>query len=41
LFDATCSGIQHLALLARDANAARLVNLTGDTERPRDVYGET
>jgi DNA-directed RNA polymerase len=38
-FDATCSGIQHLALLARDADAARLVNLTGDTERPQDVYG--
>jgi hypothetical protein len=37
-FDATSSGLQHLALLARDADAARLVNLTGAPE-PRDVYG--
>jgi hypothetical protein len=39
-FDATASGIQHLALLSRDEEAARLVNLTGDTEQVRDVYGE-
>jgi hypothetical protein len=38
-FDATCSGIQHLSLLARDADAARLVNLTGDTEQVQDFYG--
>jgi DNA-directed RNA polymerase len=28
-FDGTCNGIQHLALLARDENVGRLVNLTG------------
>jgi DNA-directed RNA polymerase len=38
-FDATASGLQHLAILARDEDAARLVNLTGATERVQDVYG--
>jgi DNA-directed RNA polymerase len=37
--DATCSGVQILAGLARDASAARLVNvLPGD--RPQDAYRE-
>jgi DNA-directed RNA polymerase len=38
-FDGTCSGIQHLALLARDEVAGKLVNLTNAGE-PQDVYSE-
>ena len=36
-FDGTCNGIQHLALLSRDEEAGRLVNLT-DCDTPQDVY---
>lgn len=36
--DATCSGIQHMAALMKDANTARVVNLTG-SERS-DLYQE-
>jgi DNA-directed RNA polymerase len=36
-FDGTCNGIQHLALLSRDEEAGRLVNLT-DTDKPQDIY---
>jgi DNA-directed RNA polymerase len=37
-FDGTCSGIQHLAMLARDEVAGKLVNLTNAAE-PHDIYG--
>jgi DNA-directed RNA polymerase len=37
-FDATANGLQHLALLSRDPEAAKLVNLTDDPRR-YDVYG--
>jgi DNA-directed RNA polymerase len=33
-----CSGIQHLAMLARDEVAGKLVNLT-NAEEPHDIYG--
>jgi DNA-directed RNA polymerase len=36
-FDGTWNGIQHLALLSRDEEAGRLVNLT-DCATPQDVY---
>jgi DNA-directed RNA polymerase len=36
-FDCTCNGIQHLTMLSRDEEAARLVNLV-DTDRPKDIY---
>lgn len=36
-FDCTASGIQHLAMLARDVEAARLVNLI-DSSAPQDIY---
>jgi hypothetical protein len=36
-FDGTCNGIQHLALLSRDEEAGRLVNLM-DCDRPQDIY---
>jgi DNA-directed RNA polymerase len=36
-FDGTCNGIQHLALISRDADAGRLVNLT-NFGIPHDVY---
>jgi DNA-directed RNA polymerase len=36
-FDATCSGLQHLAALTRDRGAAELVNVA-PTERPADAY---
>jgi DNA-directed RNA polymerase, mitochondrial len=41
-FDGSCSGIQHLSMMLRDENAARLVNIIpgGDGEPPQDVYGE-
>lgn len=35
--DATCSGLQILAGLAKDASTARLVNVLG-SERPQDAY---
>jgi DNA-dependent RNA polymerase len=38
-FDATASGLQHLALLSRCPETARLVNLTSEPFR-HDVYGE-
>jgi DNA-directed RNA polymerase len=38
-FDATASGLQHLALLSRCRETARLVNLTSEPFR-HDVYGE-
>ena len=37
LFDASCSGIQHLSALTTDINIARLVNLL-DNEEPSDFY---
>src|SRR5262249_15825270 len=36
-FDGTCNGIQHLAMLSRDEEAAELVNLI-DTGAPQDIY---
>jgi DNA-directed RNA polymerase len=36
-FDGSCSGIQHLAMMMRDENIGRLVNLAPDDE-PHDVY---
>jgi Autographiviridae RNA polymerase len=36
-FDGSCSGIQHLAMMMRDEDAGRLVNLTNSDE-PQDVY---
>ena len=38
-FDGSANGIQHLALLCRDADAARRVNLI-ETDRPQDLYGD-
>ena len=38
-FDGSANGIQHLALIIRDADAGRKVNLT-NLEKPQDVYGE-
>jgi DNA-directed RNA polymerase len=37
-WDGSANGLQHLALLARDEEAARLVNLVG-SDAPQDVYG--
>jgi DNA-dependent RNA polymerase len=37
-FDGSCNGLQHLALLARDEEAGKLVNLVG-SDAPQDVYG--
>jgi DNA-directed RNA polymerase len=34
--DGSCNGIQHLALLNRDADVAKLVNLVGG--KPQDIY---
>ena len=37
--DATCSGLQHLASMTRDAVAAKQVNvITGDEDKPSDGY---
>jgi DNA-directed RNA polymerase, mitochondrial len=36
-FDGSCSGIQHLAMITRDEDAGRFVNLIADDE-PHDVY---
>jgi DNA-directed RNA polymerase len=36
-FDGSCSGVQHLAMMMRDEDAARHVNLIPDDE-PRDIY---
>jgi DNA-directed RNA polymerase len=36
-FDGACSGLQHLSLITRDEDTAKLVNLTA-TEKPQDVY---
>jgi DNA-directed RNA polymerase len=36
-FDGSCNGIQHLALLIRDKDAARRVNLVR-SEKPQDIY---
>lgn len=38
-FDASCSGLQHYALLARDYQTALRANLVG-SGAPRDIYGE-
>jgi DNA-directed RNA polymerase len=38
-FDGSANGIQHLALMGRDADAAKLVGLI-DQEAPADVYGQ-
>jgi DNA-directed RNA polymerase len=35
--DATCNGVQHLALLSRDEEAGRLVNLMAG-DKPQDVF---
>jgi DNA-directed RNA polymerase len=35
-FDGRCNGIQHLAMMMRDEDAGRYVNLFGDT--PQDLY---
>ena len=37
LFDATCSGIQHLSALTKDSKIARLVNILSSNE-PSDFY---
>jgi DNA-directed RNA polymerase len=37
LFDASCSGIQHLSALTKDIEIAKLVNLLDD-ENPNDFY---
>jgi DNA-directed RNA polymerase len=36
-FDGSCSGVQHLAMIMRDEEAGRLVNLTASDE-PQDIY---
>jgi Autographiviridae RNA polymerase len=36
-FDGSCSGVQHLAMMMRDEDAGRLVNLIPSNE-PQDVY---
>jgi DNA-directed RNA polymerase len=36
-FDGSCNAIQHLAMLSRDAEVGRLVNLT-NTDTPQDIY---
>jgi hypothetical protein len=36
-FDGSANGIQHLALLSRDADAGKMVNLT-NSDKPHDVY---
>ena len=36
-FDGSCSGVQHLAMMMRDEDAGRLVNLTASDE-PQDIY---
>jgi DNA-directed RNA polymerase len=38
-FDGSCNGIQHLALLVLDEDAAKRVNLS-PSEEPRDVYSD-
>jgi DNA-directed RNA polymerase len=38
-FDGSCNGIQHLALLSRDQDAAARVNLV-NSEEPRDIYSD-
>jgi DNA-directed RNA polymerase, mitochondrial len=38
-FDGTCSGFQHLALMKRDLETARLVNLV-PSDVPQDIYQE-
>jgi DNA-directed RNA polymerase len=37
LFDATCSGVQHLSALTKDKDIGKLVNLT-QSEHPSDFY---
>ena len=36
-FDASCSGLQHYALLARDFQTAKLTNLV-QSDAPQDIY---
>ena len=36
-FDGSCSGVQHLAMMMRDEDVGRLVNLTASDE-PQDIY---
>jgi hypothetical protein len=38
-FDASCNGVQHLAMLSRDEGAGRRVNLI-NCETPQDVYSD-
>jgi DNA-directed RNA polymerase len=38
-FDGSCSGVQHLAMMMRDEDVGRLVNLiSNNDDEPRDVY---
>jgi DNA-directed RNA polymerase, mitochondrial len=36
--DGTCSGLQHYAAIMRAEEEGRMVNLTGEYDRPQDVY---
>ena len=39
LFDASCSGMQHLSALTTDIDLAKLTNIIGlDTDKPADFY---
>lgn len=37
-YDATSSGLQHIAMLTQDRGLALLVNISNPTERPNDIY---
>jgi Autographiviridae RNA polymerase len=39
-FDATCSGVQHLAMMMADEDAGKKVNLVAGLDEPQDVYAE-
>jgi DNA-directed RNA polymerase len=39
-FDATCSGVQHLAMMMVDEDAGARVNLVDGFDEPQDVYSE-
>ena len=39
LFDASCSGIQHLSSLAMDMTIAKMVNVVNDQGKKNDIYG--
>ena len=38
LFDASCSGVQHLASLANDLTVAKMVNVVSDENCKNDFY---